>query len=115
MNVEHRTLNIELRMWVSLRSIFLIKLKRQRRTLIRRWTFDVGRSFFNPTFVTRSAGACAACWIFEFEIYPPKFGGGLICNSVLGICIFRHRTERQRHIDLNWPILRPGGTTRFSM
>jgi len=48
MNVEHRTLNIERRMWVSLRSVFLIKLSRQGRTIIRRWKFDVGRSFFDP-------------------------------------------------------------------
>ncbi len=73
-----------LKTMVSLRSVFLIKLKRLRRTLIQRWTFDVrstgggqvlarhrrvGRSFFNPVFVTRSAGACAAYWILEFEVY----------------------------------------------
>jgi len=41
MNVEHRTLNIEHRMRVSLRSFFSIKLKRRRRTIIQRWKFDV--------------------------------------------------------------------------
>ena len=60
MNVEHRTLNIEHRMWMSLRSVFLIKLKRRRRTIIRRWMFDVGCSFFNP--------ALALVWNLEFEI-----------------------------------------------
>ena len=59
-NVEHRTLNIERRMWVSLCSVFLIKLKRQGRTIIRRWKFDVGSSFFNP--------ALALVWNLRFGI-----------------------------------------------
>ncbi len=82
MNVEHRTLNIEHRMWMSLRSIFLIKLKRRRCILIRRWKFDVGRSFFNPVLII-------GYWNLRF-----------ICNLVLGICIFRHKAPRQSHLSL---------------
>jgi len=35
----------------------------------------------------------------EFEIWNLRF----ICNLVLGICDFRHKTPRQRHLSLNWP------------
>jgi len=42
-NAQHRTSNVGV---ASLR--FLIKLKRRRRTIIQRWKFDVGCSFFNP-------------------------------------------------------------------
>ena len=40
-NAQHRTSNVDI---ASL--IFLIKLKRRRRTIIRRWTFDVQCSMF---------------------------------------------------------------------
>ena len=46
MNAEHRTFNIEHRMWLSLRSFLFVKVKRRRRTIIRRWKFDVRCSFF---------------------------------------------------------------------
>jgi len=28
--------------------------------------------------------------------------GGFICNLVLGICDFRHKTPRQSHLSLTW-------------
>ena len=29
--------------------------------------------------------------------------GGFICNLVLGICVFRHKTPRQSRRTLTWP------------
>ena len=37
----------------------------------------------------------AACWILEFDIYPPNFGGGSICKLVLIFCVFTHKIPRQ--------------------
>jgi len=72
-------------MWVLLRSVFLIKLKRQGLTIIQRWKFDVECSFFNPVLV--------------IEYWNLRF----ICNLVLEICDFRHKTPRQSRRTLIWP------------
>ena len=82
MNVEHRTLNIEHRMWMSLRSIFSIKLEHRRCTLIRRWKFDVrcwtfvfksGFGHLSRVIRPRAHGRGASRsndWILAFVIYP---------------------------------------------
>jgi hypothetical protein len=35
----------------------------------------------------------------EFAVWNLRF----ICNLVLGICDFRHKTPRQGHLSLTWP------------
>jgi len=113
MNIEHRTLNIEHRMWISLlpaiarhtqcssffcylaqarragRSFFN-KLKRRRRTLIRRWKFTRLRrrqrrpGFDLPATLSLARRTGVRCWTFlqRFaglaKIYAPL----CICPSV---------------------------------
>jgi hypothetical protein len=71
MNVEHRTLNIEHRIWMSLHSVFLINLKRRKRAIIGRWKLDV-RFLFR--FWSLDIGICGLFIIWVLYIGALKVG-----------------------------------------
>jgi len=58
---------------------------------------------FEPVWNLRPARSCPRPPRLAWLAGELAMAGGLICNLVLGICDFRHKTPRQSHLSLTWP------------